>query len=60
MNFRKCRFWANDYYLSTNNEITPKSFGESLGKKKEKTNPKAKSVFMVNTILLKKDSFFTI
>lgn len=45
--------------IKLNKETTPKSLGESFGKKNEKTNPNAKSVFRLNIILLKNDSFFT-
>ena len=43
-----------------NKDKTPNLFGDSPGKNIAKTNPMAKSVFMINNILLKRDSFFNV
>ena len=43
-----------------NKEKTPKLFGDNLGNNIAKTKPIAKIVFMINNILLKRDSFFNV
>lgn len=43
-----------------NKENTPNLNGDNRGKRMEKINAIAKIVLMINSILLKNDSFFTV